>query len=303
MPKVDSIPESLKPFSFHGLDLTWRDGGTHATADCPFCSREGKFSIKIESGEWRCFGCNEGDEKGNAVKGGNAVIFIRKLWELSTTLQHEYEHLRAHRSLLSAQTLIDWGVRRSMTTRNWLVPGYNVSGSLCQLYKYIETPKRWQLLPTSGMGHQLFGMNLWDANKQSVYLTEGPWDAMALWERLRSVKIDGESYRPTSNIDVSMYADANVLAVPGATTFFEAWLPLFAGKSVVLMFDSDHPREHPVTKSVAPPAGYLGMQRAAKVLSESEYRPISIEYIEWGPDGYDLQLPSGYDVRDLLTGK
>jgi hypothetical protein len=115
---------------------------------------------------------------------------------------------------------------------------------------------------------------------------EGPWDGMAWWETLQAARSAGLGQR------------ANVLAVPGCSVFNPSWASLLAGKTVVLLFDNDHPREHQgrVTK-----AGLDGMERVARLLASQEAPPKEIRYIRWGADGYDPELPSGYDVRDWLT--
>src|SRR5690349_18463068 len=102
MPQVDTRPESLRPYLYHGINLSWKDGGAEAVGDCPFCGREGKFSVKIEDGRWRCLVCAEGTDKG----GGNAYTFIRILWEESDkATKSGYDELAIDRRLLSEESL------------------------------------------------------------------------------------------------------------------------------------------------------------------------------------------------------
>src|SRR5436305_8280685 len=56
MPKVSDIPKVLRPFQSLGVVLSPSSlgGGDHATGDCPFCGREGKFSVSLASGQWDC---------------------------------------------------------------------------------------------------------------------------------------------------------------------------------------------------------------------------------------------------------
>ncbi len=68
------------------------------------------------------------------------------------------------------------------------------------------------------------------------------------------------------------------------------------GKRVTLLYDSDHPIER-VGKTIR--AGYDGMQRVARKLSGIA---ASVRYVRWGEGGYAPFLPSGWDVRDELTG-
>jgi hypothetical protein len=301
MPKVKSkdtdVAEKLKPYLFHGVEL--RINGKQASGDCPFCGRDGKFGVEVETGLWNCFVCKEGNEKG----GGNSSVFLRKLWEVSDAATSDYSELSEERRLLYPDTLLHWQVSQSLTTGKWLVPGFGSKGALNQLYQYTEVNGKMRLLPTPTHGHQLHGLNLFDPTKQTMYICEGPWDGMALWEVLRQAKLnDVGDLVATANEERSLAADANVLAVPGCNVFFETWLPLFAGKHVVLMFDNDHPRKNEATGRDVEPAGLVGMQRIAKILAAAKQPPESIRYLCWGDNGVDLTLPGGFDVRDALTG-
>jgi len=295
MPKIDDRPNSLRPYLFHGLDLSWRDGDKNATAQCPWCGREGKFSAKIETGIWRCWNAACSEQ-------GNARVFLRTLWKASDEVTTDYGELAQDRSLQQPDTLMHWGVVRSTITNDWLVPGYSIGGKLNQLYRYVERSQhQGRLLPTPTLGHQLHGVNLYDKNKSVVYLCEGPWDAMVLWETLRSVKETGEGeFASTANLAVSLLSNANVLAVPGCMVFFPAWTPLFAGKRVNLMYDNDHPRKHPKTGKMLAPAGLGGARRTAAILMAAKNAPREINFIEWGKGGYSPDLANGYDVRDCL---
>ena len=84
---------------------------------------------------------------------------------------------------------------------------------------------------------------------------------------------------------------ASVLAVPGCSTFFESWLPLFAGKRVRLMYDSDHPRQHPKTGQAIPPGGFEGMRRVAGVMAAAKE----------GPDAQAGRLESGEEPFSVPT--
>lgn len=305
MPKVqEKVPEHLRPYIFHGVDLTYSDRSSQATAECPFCGREGKFSANVQTGVWRCLVCNEGEEKGKTTKGGNAYTFIRKLFDLSyaKTPVEAYETLAKDRRLLEAATLVMWNVSKSSLTGEWMVPGYGPDGRLNQLYKYVRVGEKMCLLPTPTLHHQIHGMNLYDPVKPDIMVCEGPWDGMAAWEVMSQAKRgdDGRLSVTASEGSSSLTAACNIIAVPGCEVFNEAWLPLLTGKRVRLMYDSDHPREH--GGRTIPPAGWGGVQRIASILhSANGQAPVSVEYLRWGEGGYDPSLPSGYDVRDHLS--
>lgn len=298
MPKVDDTPAALRAFRFHGVDLTWSDRADEATGDCPFCGKGGKFGVNVSTGKWNCFVCGAGGDK--------VETFLRRLYDDGGT--GDAEKLAADRRLLSAATLRAWGVVRSPTTGDWLVPGYGhgPDRKLDQLYKYVFGARKRLLMATPGADVTLIGLNLYDPKCKTVYLCEGPWDAMALWEVLRQAKRtdDGTAWpptglEPTGSLAGSLGKVASVLAVTGAGVFKPEWYRFFAGKDVVLLFDNDHPVGHNGTSRAG--AGYAGMWRTAGILGGAVERPETIHYLHWGDDGYDPSLPSGYDVRDWLT--
>ncbi len=310
MPKAETIPPVLKPYLCHGVDLNWHQGNGQSTGQCPFCNREGKFGVRLDDGRWRCLVCGA-KAKESQKEGGNATSFLWALWEYSraSTKPSDYATLARDRQLMDPDTPKTWGACLSILTRRWILPGYNASGKMGQLYRYTRMPNgKSALLATAEMGHYLHGADLYDKEKNTVYLTEGPWDGMALWEVLGLTDPGG---------------DWNVLAAPGCNVFHDAWLPLFSGKKVVVCYDSDHPRLRcPACKQSfssvnhetcpkcqgalegpeVPPAGYEGVKRVCQALAGCEEPPLSVSYLCWGEGGYDTNLPSGYDLRDALTG-
>ena len=56
--QTDNKPDRLRPYEFHGVGLTTR--GKHAVGDCQFCGKEGKFSVEVDTGLWRCLVCGTG---------------------------------------------------------------------------------------------------------------------------------------------------------------------------------------------------------------------------------------------------
>lgn len=321
---VTDAPDELRPYIFHGIDLQYKENSTSAIGDCPFCS-EHKFSvvIKEQAGKkfgWRCPKCD---------KGGNTYLFLRELYQHSLeTMQDESaaEKLRDERRLLNAGTLSAWGLIRSSITGEWLIPGHNPEGALCQLYRYVKTPEGMKLLATPTLNQYIHGMNLFDPRRSIVAVCEGPWDAMALWELLAAGKWtpDGKSLTPTGSVESSALADINVIAVPGCNTFHDSWSSLLADKIVWLMYDSDHPKnicggcaktysavDHDACpacssveiKNTLESVGYAGVKRVAMKLKESKTPPDEVKFIRWGENNYAENLPSGTDVRDVLSGK
>lgn len=282
---MTTIPEALKPYQYHGVELTIQPDGKRAIGACPWCDRN-KFGVSTDEGLWKCFVCGEGGPSG----GGNTLDFLRLLWVKSPT-PVGIADLARDRGLLSVDTLSRWGVRWGLHKNGWILPGYDTKGRLRQVYRRLpdpDHPGKYRLLPTPGfesvkankrLGHWLHAPidGEWP-DYTRIVITEGPWDGMVLDELLDEQTM--------------------VVSVPGCGSIgepFRHWLPLFAGKEVLLAFDSDHPR------GTTGSAGFLAMKRAVKLLSEAPQPPSSMQYLHWGPDGYDPDLPSGYDVRDFLT--
>lgn len=270
----------LRVFIFHGVDgLSTLTGSDQAEGVCPFCDKP-KFRVSVATGLFDCKVCGVS---------GNSITFLRQLWErsLEATAEEDYRELAEDRKLLSWETLKEWGVAKSVITGEWLLPGFSLDGKLNQLYRYAEPPgdDRKALLASPGLKQHLLGVNLLDRAKKGVIrVAEGPWDGMALWETIRLTDRD---------------KDESVVAVPGCAIFSETWLPLFEGRTVNLLYDSDHPRRVGEGNGrVIPPSGWAGMVRAAGILARGAK---DIWYLHWGDEGYDPDLPSGYDLRDFLA--
>lgn len=311
MPKIEGgIPEGLRAYEFHGLQTNWREGDEDATSECPFCGEGNKLGISLKTGKYNCL-------RGSCGESGNPTTFLRWLWAESekATKTEDYKELATNRGLLFPDTLMTWGIAKSILDNRWLVPGFGyseVSGSwkLQQLYSYREITskgvKRMSLVPTppkSMFGSKIHGADpsLFDFNKPIVYLCEGVWDALVLWETLKTAKFTDNGIVPTAGTD-NILTSCNVLAVPGCTIFLDKWLnqslPLFAEKQVVLMYDNDPASLK--TKGGLKRAGLYHMERVAGILSSSPVPPESIKYVRWAEIA---GIPDSYDIRDLLCIK
>lgn len=299
MPKTSTLPPGLRAFTAHGI-LFEAESGNQSIADCPFCDKEQKFYVNQESGLWDCKSCSAN---------GNPLTFIRDWWDHCdrNTPPNTYDTLCAERGLLLPETLMLWGVCKSLLFSDcWLIPAYNAEGKLHQVYRYANFPTKhsdgtttWhkECRPTTGLHEDgrasgLFGAHLYNPKKPATIYCEGAWDGMVLWEALKCAKeVDG-SLIPTANEMSSLLQAYNVVAVPSANIFQEPWASLSQNNRAILTFDSDHP---PTL------AGYNGMKRAANILAAAPEPPNEVYYLCWGPQGYDPELKSGYDLRDLLT--
>lgn len=301
MPKIESdTPKHLRPFIFHGVDLQWGEERSQATGECPFCGKNSKFYLGLEKGLWNCKSCGVGSENG----GGNIYTFLRILWENSDQSTIDYEELRQDRGLLYPETLFHWNVARSILTGHWLLATYNQEGSLNQLYQYqkLHSNGKNLLLATSEVPHGMHGLPLFDANKPYILCVEGPWDGMILWETLQEALEINDTLATTSDPTRSLGASCNVVAAPGCNVWNERWCSLFADKTVYLIYDNDHPKEHPKTGHKTQ-SGLDGMKRVAKLLLASPTPPKEVFYCRWGEEGqpFNPELKDGYDLRDLLS--
>jgi hypothetical protein len=305
---ASEVAEALKPYVQHGMDLSI--GGKEATADCPFCGREGKFSIDVNTGMWRCFVCAGGMDSG----GGGIVKFLELLHDTSEkeTTVEDYKAFATERGLEYPETLMSWRLAKSVLNGQWLIPGWTWNAATKQLefstlYLYGQVfdgkgETRNALLVTAGRPHALLGLNLFDEHAPDVFICEGPWDGMRLWETMRTVKVSEGEYKNTApGSDSSLIKGVSVLAAATCSAFPKKNTnEMFKNKIVCFMYDSDHPLPHPRSGDPLTPAGYAGMQRdAAKVSSTA----AEVRYLHWGDTGYAPELPNGYDVRDALQDK
>jgi hypothetical protein len=312
-------PPTLRPFQSLGVSVDDR-GRTEALGDCPFCMKEGHFSIEVETGKWHCLA-------GGCGKGSNIPGFLTMFWRecVDRTTDEQLEELAANRSLLSIDTLKTWGVCRSFLEDVWIVPALNREGKVSNLSRYVTLRTGEQMLyhlpKHEDTPQKLFGLHLCDDAREEVHLFEAIWDAMAWWETIRKTKnVDGQ-YSLTANEKKSVGGGINVVAAPGCNTFDERWSSHFAGKNVYLMYDSDHPKLRCVSCKKTwsrieyescprcsgdligpevPPGAYEGIKRVVRTLAESPDAPKSVNWLAWGEEGYEPTLPSGFDVRDHL---
>lgn len=277
-------PKALKPLSFHGVDfLDYSKDQVPAT--CPFCGKN-KFFARHDDGRWDCKVCG---------RSGNPLTFLEQLWQESTAPTEEFAR---DRSVLDVSSLVDIGVQRSMLSGEVIVPAYGADGKIDNLYTYLLDRKIGKriLYPTPDFHAGLFGASLFNPDLQTTYIVEGPWKVAVLREVLARAKRDEDgALAMTSNTDHSMLANANVIGVPGCNTWHESWNTYVNGKDVVILFDSDHPRE--VNGRVNPPSGWDATRRLTMKILDAE----TIHVLRWGPDGYNATLPSGYDLRDAMS--
>lgn len=291
-PAIDdnNEPDNLRPYTFHGLDLTSREGGRQQVCDCFVCGSPGKMTIEVNTSKFRCWSCNST---------GNSLTFIRLLHEVSTsrTTPQFIDMVVKDRKLRDPSTMSAWGVCQStIPPHPWLVAGYDTEGKITQLYKRTHIKGSdglwsWRLLPTPGLhtdpgkSHALhMPASDFNPSRPTIEVMEGLWDGMAYWEVVQTTQAA---------------SDTNIVAVPGCNVWRDEWTLICKGKDVTLWFDSDYPRQVDTAKGAHTfQPGYDGMKRVSKKLSG---HALTVSHIKWGEGGYDPTRPDGWDVRDALS--
>lgn len=242
------IPKMLRPFLFHGLNLN-SSGGSQASGDCPFCIREGRFYVSLETGKWDCKKCS---------RSGNSRTFLRQLWEESDKRTIDYGPLVKDRKLMSDEVLMRWGVVKSISSSDWLVPGYSADGKLCQLYRYSTDRRSGKrvLLATPGEGHQLHGLGVCD--KPEIWVCYSA-DTEVLtdrgWYLFSNLKNDDKlaAYNPLDeSIDFEVPKQRQVLRYQGPMINFHCrWSDLLVTPDHRMLYRWPHNRKVKVKAAVS----------------------------------------------------
>lgn len=259
MPKrTDDRPPFLKLFETFGATFAL-SGSNQAVAECPFCDKEGHFYLNIDNGLYDCKRCGEK---------GNATTFLRHEHQraIESTRDVDYARLKADRAL-PVQTLKRFRIGLHPVIDDWLIPALSKGGEVLNLVRYrpAHRDRESMKLNLPALPAAMFGVDqLSDDATRLLLVCEGPWDGMAADHCLREKKSRNRY---------------DILAVPGAGIFKDAWTSFFKGRKVRLLFDNDD-------------AGRKGQRRTAKILG-----PVAAEVCEliW-PEGF----PKGADVSDLV---
>lgn len=277
--------EKLRPFVFHGVDLD--NDSKQAQGTCPFCLKPQHFGVETETGRWRCVRCD---------KSGNIYAFLRLLYEhaLETCSPDLLAPLSEERGI-SVASLRKFGVT-ACPNGEYVVPAYNYKSVLSNLSKIVYNHKtgKYTIMSTPGCNQWPFGHISNPPKEGPLWILEGLWDAAKQHEVLSSTCLKEGRYvlAPSSR---SLIQQCDILGLPGCKTFNRTYLPFIKDREVILITDSDHP-DHKRNGVVD---GHDGIQKVLEVIHEEGIYPSSLRCVSWGPDGYDPELPDGYDVRDL----
>ena len=158
---------------------------------------------------------------------------------------------------IKSSTLRAWNV--GWDGKQYTIP-VNACGKTYDLRRYQIGGKT---LGTTGSNVSLVGQV--EPSSDTIWLTEGEWDGMALWEALQHKE----------QFDT-------VLSMTGATSFPKHAVSVFAGKDVNVIFDNDS-------------TGEKGCLRVEKMIGDVARK---INYVHW-PKAF----PDKFDLRDLYMEK
>jgi hypothetical protein len=290
------VPEKIKPYVFHGVELNYRSDAEWVPGTCPLCYKDSHFYVKKETGQFKCQRCNAD---------GNAYTFLDLLWQhCSQNGNANRLNALADNRGVSVESLEALDVVFNQTTQEFIVPGHNTKGVIANLYRCVvsevDGKQRIRMMPTPGCKIQPMGINhlrQYQDSYKTIWLTEGLWDAAALFDTLQA---EGSS-------------DEGLVAAPSAGNVQADWFQWFTGKRLRIAFDNDHPKLFPddhdkagelmMNRGQPVRPGWDGMTRVAKLLNNASKQPASVEILHWNKDGgHNPELPDGYDLRDHLTG-
>lgn len=237
---------AVKSFAVHGVLLNEGTSG-QAVGECFLCDAP-KLYVKIDTGAWDCKVCGE---SGSLQR----FLELKSKWNQEQLKGSYLLRIRKDRGL-AIKTLRDWCV--GWDGENYTIP-VDAAGKFVDLRRYTLGGK---VMATPMTTLSLSGKMV---ESDVVWICEGEWDGMALWEAVKIAK-----------------AKVSVVSVPGAGVFPQHSAELFRNKKVFIAFDNDE-------------AGANGAARTARVLGAF---PKMIKYVHW-PEN----LPDGFDVRDFYAQK
>src|SRR5579885_1337899 len=249
-----ATPNFAKVFETFGVEFRVNASSAEAVADeCPWCHRD-RFYLNVTTGQYHCKHCQQK---------GNVTTYLTWLHgeALAATTPANYAALGRARGGVAPQTL-----RRhelAYDGRRWLVPFKSSEGGVVNLQLYEPGRPKPNKFNLPGLPTCLYGFDKLTAaaGDRTVFLCEGPWDAIALDYAV------GPKHR-----DRYVF-----VAAPGA--FKETWVEHFRGHKVRALYDNDE-------------AGRRQSERTQKLLGGVADELLVLKW----PDG----TLDGYDVNDFV---
>ena len=244
---------AVKAYCQHGFSPEG-ESGNQIYGFCPFCLRDKtpSFYVNIETKAWDCKACG---------KSGGFLSFLEEMYiACEANFKGKPAIDLCKKRGISPATLRHFHIGFNVLTGAYTLPIFEFDGKKIHDLRFHDG-KKFNSTFSCKVG-LLNGADVLRAEK--IYICEGEWDGMAMWEIL--LKQDG-------GID-------SVIAVPGAGTFKPDWVDILQDKRVIALYDNDEP-------------GQNGALKAFNLL-----RPCtkSLHFIHW-----DETKRVGYDINDLLN--
>jgi hypothetical protein len=217
MPNAQQDPVAF--YKFFGVEATKQVKDNHV-ANCPFanCGKANHFYFHNTTGLYNCKKCN---------RSGNYYTFITQFHEAlkALTTPDDYKFLETERGIPSEIfELANW--HRNPNTGRWYVPYYG-SNQLLNLGAFdpnnFNPKNRFRIFKAPSFDLQLYKVFNTKQYDPEILVTEGEWDALALYAAFRAMRKEA----PT------------ILGLPGATCWKESWNKSFKGKYLTFFFDKD----------------------------------------------------------------
>ena len=236
-----------KAFLQHGINIV-RTTADHAICDCLFCGAEGKFYLNLETQGWDCKVCGK-DGGLNLFFEEKGILNVKRLRGVPAMELAKDRGVRV-------KTLRAWGV-------GWDGAFYTIPARLNGKTSDLRTYRIGKRLRSSPGGKA--GLSGLLSDQDTVWVCEGEWDGLALWQQLQELGVDH-----------------GVVSVSGASSFPRKATEAFVQREVRLVYDNDEP-------------GAKGMEKVRTMLSGTSRK---VKWVKW-PHGLEI----GYDVRDLIRDK
>lgn len=237
-----------KVFSELGFESDYVSGN-QAVGMCPYCQKEKKFYLNLETGQWDC-------KSGACAKSGNLYSMMEEYWEKCRTNDYYmypdvWERLGTDRGI-GVHTLWDAGIAYDFANRRFAIPVYNAASHIVN-FRFYSFGRKLMGLPEIEI--QLYGFENLGTCSQ-VYICEGEWDTIAL-----------NALLPENSVAVG---------VPGAAVFKDAWVQHFKGKVVTVCYDHDVD-------------GEKGCARVVSKLEYTVSAVWTLKWPDEYPKGYDIR--------------
>lgn len=215
---MSSTQNPVDFYKFFAVEPT-KEVKDNYVATCPFadCNKPNHFFFNKTNGLFNCKKCN---------RSGNYFSFITEFHKSlkDFTTSEDYEFLQTERGIpTEVFQLAHW--YRNPSTGRWYVPYYGPNGllNLGAFNPDSYNPKnRFRIFKSPGLDLQLYYLQSSKLG-QDVFITEGEWDALALYSAFRALRKDSPS----------------ILGLPGATSWKQEWNTRFKGKSLTFFYDRD----------------------------------------------------------------